>query len=66
MILKWEYPLLLLILLKVFKNASMETSYFTKLVYLKKDEFCIQKMDKKISEEPKRHGKKLKGIRKFI
>ena len=47
MILKWECCLLLLTLLKVFKNASMETSYFTKMFYLEKDEFCIQRMEKK-------------------
>ena len=28
-ILKWDYRLLLLILLKAFKNASIEISYFT-------------------------------------
>ena len=31
---------------KVFKNTSMRTSYFTKTFYLKKDEFCIQRMNK--------------------
>ena len=36
MILVWEYHLLLLTLLKVFKNTSMENGYFTKMFYLKK------------------------------
>ena len=45
MIFKWEYRMLLLILEKVFKNASIETNNFTKLLYLKKAEFWIQKME---------------------
>lgn len=47
MVIKVEYRLLLLILLKVFKSASMETSYFTNLFYLKDGELCIQKMKEK-------------------
>ena len=57
MISKWEYYLLLLILLKNFKNASVDIIHFTELLYLKKDEFCTQKMNKKISKEAKRQGK---------
>ena len=45
MVIKVEYRLLLL--LKVFKSASMETSYFTNLFYLKDGELCIQKMKEK-------------------
>ena len=45
MILKWECRLLILILQQVFENASMKTSYVTKIIYLKKDKFCIQKMN---------------------
>ena len=57
--------MLLLILLKVFKSASMETSYFTNLFYLKDGELCIQKMkEKKISKVSKRQGKRLKAIKK--
>ena len=35
----------------------METSCFPKTFYLKKDEFCIQRMNKKISKEAKRQEK---------
>ena len=64
MIPKWEYCLLLLILPKVFKNAIMETCYFTKLLYLKKDDFFMQKVNQKISKEDKRQVRSLKVIRK--
>ena len=47
MILKWECPLLILILQQVLENASMKTSYVTKIIYLKKDKFGIQKMNNK-------------------
>ena len=47
MILKWECRLLILILQQVLENASMKTSYVTKIIYLKKDKFCIQKMNNK-------------------
>ena len=46
-ILKWEYCHLLLTLLKVFKNTSIETSYFTKMFYLSKEKFYLQRMNKK-------------------
>ena len=36
LILQLKHRLLLLIFLKVFKNISMETDYFTKMFYLKK------------------------------
>ena len=43
----------------------METSYFNKLLYLKKDKFCIKK-NIKASKEATRQGKRLKSIRKYI
>ena len=43
----------------------METSYFNKLLYLKKDKFCIKKSIK-ASKEATRQGKRLKSIRKYI
>ena len=47
MILKREYRLMILILLKVLKNASMETEYFTKMFYLKEDESSMQGINQK-------------------
>ena len=38
----------------------METDYFTKMFYLKKDESWIQRMDKKIKKETKWQTKRLK------
>ena len=58
------YPLLLLILVKAVKNASMVINYFAKLFYFKRDKFCIQKMNKKISKEAERQGIRWKAIRK--
>ena len=46
MILKWEYRLLLSILLKVFKNSCMETNYFTKMFYLRKTSFAHKEWTK--------------------
>ena len=34
-------------IIESFKNGSIETGYFTKMFYLKKDESCIQRMNKK-------------------
>ena len=55
MFLKWEYFLLLLILLKLFKNACMGTSYFA-INFA----FFIQKVNKKIVSKLKNRGKKWK------
>ena len=38
---------MILILLKVLKNASMETEYFTKMFYLKEDESSMQGINQK-------------------
>ena len=46
MILEWEYHLLLLILLKVFKNDSIETSILLNCLS-ERLSFCIQKLIKK-------------------
>ena len=51
-------------LLKVSKNACMETGYFIKILYLKKDESRISRMSKKTNEETKIQQKRLKTIRK--
>ena len=64
MILKWQYRLLLLILPKVFKNASTETSYSDKIFYLKTDDLHTKNAQKQISVEAKRQWKRLKTIRK--
>ena len=32
----------------------MDTTYFTKLLYLQEDKFCIQKMNKKLNKDTKR------------
>ena len=48
----------------IFKNANMETSYFTKIFYLKKESFACKEWTKKISKETKRQRKRLKKIRK--
>lgn len=61
-ILKWEHHLLLLILFKVYKNASMDTGYFTKMFHLQNDESSLQIMNK--IKEAKRHEQKLKASRK--
>ena len=53
--LKWGYFLLLLILLKLFKNACMGTSYFA-INFA----FFIQKVNKKIVSKLKNRGKKWK------
>ena len=53
--LKWEYFLLLLILLKLFKNACMGTSYFA-INFA----FFIQKVNRKIESKLKNRGKKWK------
>ena len=46
----------------------METRYVSKLFYLKKDDFCIQKLNKKkkVRKEANEKGKRLKAIRKKI
>lgn len=41
----------------------METSYFDKIFYLKKDELFILRMHKKISTRTIRQGKRLKAIK---
>lgn len=41
----------------------METSYFDKIFYLKKDELFILRMHKKISTKTIRQGKRLKAIK---
>lgn len=41
----------------------MKTSYFNKIFYLRKDEFCIPTINKKINTEAKQQGKVLKTIR---
>ena len=56
---KWKYCLLLLILLKVFKNDGMETSYFIKMFYLKKYDFYIQRMNKQKLVEKIKHREKV-------
>ena len=45
MVLKWEYCLMTLILLKFWKNANTETGSFT----WKKNESCMQIMNKNVS-----------------
>ena len=62
-ILKWVH-LLLLISLKLLKNVRMETGYFTKMFYLKKDVSCIQRMDQK-RKETKIEGKLFVGLTYF-
>ena len=62
-ILKWEDRLLLLISLKVYKNASMDTGYFTEIFHLKQDESSLRRMNK--SKEAKRQEKRLKARRKI-
>ena len=44
----------------------METSYFTELFSRKKDEFCIQIMNKKVSKESKCQKKTFKKNPKKI
>ena len=34
-------------MMKSFKSRGMETGYFAKIFHLKKDESCIQRMNKK-------------------
>ena len=51
-------------ILNVFINAGMETGYFTKSFYIKKDETRIQRMNKKTNEQTKKQRKRLRAIRK--
>ena len=53
------------IYVKSFQNACMETGYFIKILYLKKDESRISRMSKKANEETKTQQKRLKTIRKI-
>lgn len=46
---------------KSFQKCQYGDQYFSKLFYLKKYDFCIQKMDKKKANGQE---KRLKGIRK--
>ena len=48
---------------KVFKHSDIETVCFTKMFDLRKDESCIQRMDKKSNEETEIRRKRLKAIR---
>ena len=51
MTLIYEYQVLLLILLKLLKNASIELGNCTKMFCLKKYGSCIQRMEKKLLEK---------------
>ena len=55
----WEYHLLLLILLRAFKNAGIETSYFTKTFYQKRVLHTKSEL-KKTRKEIKTWRKRLK------
>ena len=51
-------------ILNVFKNVGIDAGYFTKQFCLRKDEFRIQRMNKKSNEQSKVQRKKLRAIRK--